>query len=192
NDMYLVWNGINGAAGYRLRMKVQSGSWDIPSDILWDTIVGPDVLKIIKPDLQYSTKHNFAIQTLSPLGEAYHSKWYGYGDGSHNDDRAEWETGERRGVPDVVSVSGVTESTMRVWFDLKVYNKDTNVLHKTFQYENDQFSIDEILVQPASVNRDLPAQSIKLTQQNIANGFVDVAGLSSNALYVVNGLNSKV
>ncbi|MCH5715716.1 hypothetical protein [Niabella hibiscisoli] len=117
NDMYLTWNGINGAAGYRLKMKVQSGSWDIPGDILWDTIVGPDVLKITKQDLQYSTKHNFAIQTLSPLGEAYHSKWYGLGDGSHNDDRAEWEMGERLGIPDVVAVGAVTETSMRVFLN---------------------------------------------------------------------------
>ncbi|MEI6948956.1 hypothetical protein V9K67_17345 [Paraflavisolibacter sp. H34] len=192
NDMYLVWNGIDGAAGYHLKMKVQSGSWDNPADILWDTIVGPEVLKIVKPDLQYSTKHNFAIQTLSPKGEGYHSKWYGVGDSGHNDERAEWETGERRGVPDVVSVSNVTETSMRVWFDLTVYNKDTTVLNPGFQYANDRFIIDQILVQPASVNRDLPSQTIKLTEADLANGYVDVTGLSSNALYVVNGLNNKV
>jgi hypothetical protein len=192
NDMYLVWNGINGAAGYHLKMKVQSGSWDIPGDILWDTIVGPEVLKITKRDLQYSTKHNFAIRTLSPLGEAYHSKWYGVGDPGHNDERAEWEMGERRNIPDVVSVSNVTETSMRVWFDLKVYTKDTTLLNPSFQYENDKFLIDQILVQPASVNRDLPAQTIRLTQADITNGFIDVAGLSPNALYVVNGLNSKI
>ena len=79
NDMYLVWNGIKGAAGYHIKMKVQSGSWDIPGDILWDTIVGPDVLKITKQDLQYSTKHNFAIQTLSPLGRSlpFQMVWVG-------------------------------------------------------------------------------------------------------------------
>ncbi|MGN7784325.1 hypothetical protein ACTJIJ_07355 [Niabella sp. 22666] len=192
NDMYLTWNGINGAAGYRLKMKVQSGSWDNPADILWDTTVGPDVLKITKEDLQYSTKHNFAIQTLSPLGEAYHSRWYGYGDGSHNDDRAEWETGERKGIPDVVSVGSVTETTMRVFFDLTVGSTDPTVLNPSFQYENGKFLIDEILVQPASVNRDLPSQTIKLTQEDKSRGFVDVSGLSPNSLYVVNGLNSKV
>ena len=53
NDMYLVWNGINGAVGYRLQMKTQAGSWDNPADILWDTIVGPEVLKYTKKDLQY-------------------------------------------------------------------------------------------------------------------------------------------
>lgn len=192
NDMYLVWNGINGATGYHLKMKVQSGSWDVPGDILWDTIVGPDVLKITKRDLQYSTKHNFAIQTLSPLGEAYNSKWYGIGDAGHNDDRAEWETGERKGIPDVVSVANVTETSMRIWFDLKVYNADPAVLNPSFQHENGKFLIDEILVQPASVNKDLPSKTIKLTQADLDNGYVDVTGLSSNALYVVNGLNNKV
>ena len=48
NDMYLVWNGIKGAAGYRHQNESQSGSWDIPGDILWDTIVGPEVLKIVQ------------------------------------------------------------------------------------------------------------------------------------------------
>ncbi|WP_207424371.1 hypothetical protein [Desertivirga brevis] len=192
NDIYLVWNGIEGAAGYHLKMKVQSGSWDNPADVLWDTIVGPDVLKITKRDLQYSTKHNFAIQTLSPKGEAYHSKWYGLGDGAHPDDRTEFETGERRGIPDVVSVAGVTENSMRVYFDLKVYSKDPAVLNPSFQYENDKFLLDEILVQPASVNRDLPSKTVKLTPADIANGYVEISGLSSNALYVVNGLNNGV
>lgn len=192
NDMYLVWNGINGAAGYRLQMKTQVGSWDIPSDILWDTIVGPDVLKYTKIDLQYSTKHNFAIQTLSPLGEGYHSKWYGKGDPGHNDERAEFEMGERKGIPDVVSVANVTENSMRIWFDLKVYNSDPTILNPSFQHENSKFLIDEILVQPASINRDLPSQSITLTQADRENGYIDVVGLSSNALYVVNGLNSNI
>ncbi|WP_125185347.1 hypothetical protein [Botryobacter ruber] len=192
NDMYLVWNGINGAAGYRIQMKVQSGSWDIPGDILWDTIVGPEVLKLTKRDLQYSTKHNFAIQTLSPRGEVYHSKWYGKGDTGHNDERAEFEMGERRGIPDVVSVGNVTENSLRVFFDLTVYNTDPAVLNPGFQHEDGKFLIDEILVQPASVNRNLPSQKITLTQADLANGYVDVAGLSSNALYVVNGLNNKV
>jgi hypothetical protein len=100
--------------------------------------------------------------------------------------------GERRGIPDVVSVSNVTETSMRVWFDLKVYNKDTTVLNPSFQYENDKFLIDQILVQPASVNRDLPSQTIRLTPADITNGYIDVTGLSANALYVVNGLNSKI
>lgn len=192
NDMYLVWNGINDAAGYRLQMKTQAGSWEIPDDILWDTIVGPEVLKLTKIDLQYSTKHLFAIQTLSPLGEAYHSKWYGKGDSAHNDERAEFEMGERRGIPDVVSVGDITENSIRVYFDQTVYNTDPAVLNPSFQHENGLFLLDEILIEPASVNRDLPSQRITLTQADIANGYIDVVGLTTNAMYVVNGLNNAV
>ena len=192
NDIYLTWNGIEGASGYHLKMKTQAGSWDIPGDILWDTIVGPEVLKITKQDLQYSTMHNFMIQTISPLGEAYNSRWYGLGDGAHPDDRAEFTTLERTGIPDVVSVANVTENSMRVYFDLKVYNPEPPALNPSFQHENGQFLIDEILVQPASVNRDLPSQTIKLSPADLANGYVEVQGLVSNALYVVNGLNNKV
>lgn len=194
NDIYLTWNGINGASGYHLKMKIQAGSWDVPTDILWDTIVGPDVLKFTKEDLQYSTKHNFAIQTLSPLGEAYNSKWYGFGDGSHNDDRAEFDTGERVGIPDVVSVGAVTETSLRVYFDLNLPNNytDPTKVNPSFQYDNGKFLLDEILVQPGSINRDLPSVKIKLTPTDLENGYVDVSGLTSNALYVVNGLNNSV
>lgn len=193
NDMYLVWNGIDGASGYRIQMKIQSGSWEIPEDILLDTIVGPDVLKITIEDLQYSTKHNFAIQTLSPLGEAYNSKWYGKGDTGHNDDRAEWEMGERLGIPEVMNVIDVTENSMKVVFDLTVYDKDTTVLNPSFQYdENDKFLLDEILVEPASDNRNLPSQKFELTQADLDRGYIEVTGLEANAMYVVNGLNNKV
>ncbi|MFC5283563.1 hypothetical protein [Pedobacter alpinus] len=142
--------------------------------------------------MQYSTKHNFAIQTLSTLGDGYHSKWYGKGGTAHGDERAEFETGERTGIPDVVSVSSVTETTMRVWFDLKVYDPSPPKLNPSFQHENGKFKLDEILVQPASVNRDLPSKKIALTQADLNNGYVDVAGLTPNALYVVNGLNNGV
>lgn len=206
NDIYLTWNGVTGASGYHIKMKVQSGSWDRPADVLWDTILGPDVLKITKRDLQYSTMHNFALQTISPLGEAYNSRWYGLGDGSHPDDRADFVTGERPGIPaDMVTIGAVTENSLRVFFDLSVSAGKGSLpagvtLNPTLQYvdlppaedANERFIADEILVQPASVNRDLPTFKIKLTPENLANGYVDVTGLSSNALYVVNLVNNLV
>lgn len=198
NDMYLAWNGINNAIGYRIQMKIQSGLWTNPADILLDTIVGPDVHNMTLVDLQYSTKHCFAIQTLSSKGEAYNSKWYGKGDTGHNDDRCEYEMGVRLYEPYVVYVTDKTETTMRVWFNL---NTDdwTGVTpdqrnSTTFQWNptTKKFLIDKIKIEPASDNRELPAQMISLTPADIANGYVDVAGLTSNAMYVVNALNSLV
>lgn len=193
NDMYLVWNGIDGASGYRIQMKIQSGSWLIPEDIILDTIVGPEVLKMTIEDLQYSTKHNFAIQTLSPKGEEYNSNWYGKGDTGHNDDRAEWTMGERLGVPLVMNALDVTENSMRIIFDRTVYTKDSTQLNPSFQYdENDIFLLDEITIQPASDNLALAGQTIKLTQADLDNGYIDVTGLESNAMYIVNGLNNNI
>jgi hypothetical protein len=198
NDMYLSWNGINGAIGYRIQMKIQSGQWTIPADILLDTIVGPDVHNMTLTDLQYSTKHCFAIQTLSPKGETYNSKWYGKGDTGHSDDRCEYEMGVRLYEPYVVYVTDKTETSMRVWFDL---NTDdwTGVTpaqrnSTTFQWNptTKKFLIDQIKIEPASDNRELPTKIISLTPTDIANGYVDVAGLTSNAMYVVNGLNNLV
>jgi hypothetical protein len=195
NDIYLTWNGVNGAIGYRIQMKIQSGLWTEPADILLDTIVGPDVLKMTIEDLQYSTKHCFAIQTLSPKGEAYNSKWYGKGDSGHANDRAEFTTGVRLNEPYVVYVSDVTETTMRVWFDLNVPVASIPALNTTtFQWDHNtnKFLIDQIKIEPASDNRELPTQIINLTSTDISNGYIDVTGLSSNAMYVVNGLNNLV
>ncbi len=185
NDMYLTWYGVEGAVGYQIRMKLQTQPWDGP--LMLDTVVGPDVLKMTIEDLQYSTMHSFAIRTLSPLGEAYHSNWYGYGDTGHNDERAEWTMGERVAVPDVLSVENVTETSMRIRFELGYVNSDP-----VFEHENGKFVMDEITVVPSATNSDLPSQSFKLTQEELDRGYIDVQGLTPNAVYVVNGLNNKI
>ena len=184
NDMYLTWYGIEGAAGYRIQMKLQTGSWDTP---MLDTIVGPDVLKLTIEDLQYSTRHSFAIKTLSAIGPEYDSEWYGYGDSGHNDERCEYIMGDRVAVPDVIAVQSVTESSMRIVFDLNYVNSDPS-----FEHENGSFLMDEITVAPSATNGNLPSQRFTLTQADIDRGYIDVEGLTSNAVYVVNGLNNRI
>lgn len=185
NDMYLTWYGVEGAAGYRIQMKLQASAWTDP--LLLDTIVGPDVLKMTIEDLQYTTIYNFAIQVLSPKGEAYNSLWYGYGDGSHNDDRCEYRMGDRVPVPEIIGLQYVTKTSLRVNFDLTYVTSDT-----VFQHENGKFLMDEIKVEPSRTNPELPTISIKLTDADKARGYVDVDGLTSNAVYVVNGLNNNI
>ena len=86
NTIKLYWYGVEGCAGYELKMSipayVASGEpvdWEDPQKILWDTIVGPDVLELSIKNLEYANDYRFAIRTLSKKGEAYHSHWYGYG-----------------------------------------------------------------------------------------------------------------
>lgn len=93
NDVQLYWYGVKGASGYRIRCKVQGTDWDKNSVL--DTIVGPEVLEFLHEDLQYSVGYSYAIQALSSKGDAYNSKWYGMGDGSHQKDYMTITTGDR-------------------------------------------------------------------------------------------------
>ena len=78
NTVHLYWYGVNDCAGYQIQMalqpKVSGGSeaWakvQGTSDLLLDTIVGPKVLDLLIPDLQYSTDFRFAIRCLSKLDQ---------------------------------------------------------------------------------------------------------------------------
>ena len=64
NTIHLYWYGVNDCAGYQIQMalqpKVSNGddAWNAiqgTPDLLLDTIVGPDQLDMVIPDLQYST-----------------------------------------------------------------------------------------------------------------------------------------
>ena len=89
NDIQLYWYGVKGASGYRIKGKIQGTDWD--KDEILDVTVGPEVLELLVEDLAYSTGYHFAIQALSPKGEQYNSKWFGYGDNSHQSDQTRTE-----------------------------------------------------------------------------------------------------
>lgn len=186
NDVKLYWYGVEGASGYRIKMKLQSASWD--SAALLDTTVTPDILKLKIEDLQYTTKFNFAIQTLSPKGEDYNSLWYGVGDAGHNNERMELTTLKRDSVPNVIGYLNREKTSIRITFNL-AYNAAAN---HTFQYANGKFIMDKIRVEPSATNPGLPIQEIVLTDADKANGYVDVTGLTPNAVYIINGVNSNI
>ena len=115
NDIQLYWYGVNGASGYHIKGLIQGRDWNRQSDLIVDEIVGPDVLSLKVEDLQYNTGFRFAIQAISPKGEAYNSKWFGLGDGAHPDDYLTINTLDRYDVPDVLWVEDITESSLRVF-----------------------------------------------------------------------------
>lgn len=125
NDVQLYWYGVKGASGYRIRCKVQGTDWDKNSVL--DTIVGPEVLEFLHEDLQYSVGYSYAIQALSSKGDAYNSKWYGMGDGSHQKDYMTITTGDRYAVPSIFWVEDVTFESVRVYFN--------NTVESTSEYE---------------------------------------------------------
>lgn len=187
NDIQLYWYGVNGAAGYRIRMKSLGQSWE--GAVLKDTIVGPEVLSLKIEDLQYSTGFMFAIQTLSKRGEQYNSKWYGYGDTGHANDYMTLVTNERySGVPDVLWVENVTKTSLRVCFNLN-YDESANPI---FEHENGKFLMDEIKVEPSATNPDLSPLVFKLTEEDKERGYIEVTGLAENAVYNINGFNNHI
>lgn len=188
NDLQLYWYGVNGASGYHVKGCIQGRSFDRPTDLMLDTIVGPEVLNLKIEDLQYNTKFRFAIQALSPKGEAYNSNWFGLGDGAHPDDYMELKTLDRYAVPDVLWVEDITESSMKVCFNL---NSDGNY-KEHFEEENGKYVMDQIKVEPSADNPELDTQFIKLTQADKDRGYIEVSNLNTNAVYIVNGLNNKV
>lgn len=188
NDIQLYWYGVNGASGYHVKGIVQGRDWNRPSDLILDTIVGPEVLNLRINDLQYLCGFRFAIQALSPKGDAYNSKWFGMGDGAHPDDYLNIETLPRYDVPEVLWVEGVTESSFRVRFNLNSDGKYS----EHFEEENGKYVMDQIKIEPSADNPDLEAQVINLTEADKNRGYIDVDGLVTNSVYVVNGLNNKV
>ena len=92
NDMRLFWYTVDGAVGYELKAKIQGTSWEKDENPqLLDTIlVGQDINTFLHEDLQYGTGYLYAIRALADLDnpdDPRSSKWYGYGDGSHQSDQ---------------------------------------------------------------------------------------------------------
>lgn len=194
NDIQLYWYGVNGATGYRLKAKIWGTDWE--TDCVLDTILGPEVLQFLHEDLQYSTDYAYAIQALSPRGETYNSKWYGYGDGSHQKDYMSITTGERYAVPDVFWTEEVTAESVRVCFNTEAesgYESDyESFIDAGAEVKDGQWVFDEIQIVPTADNPQLETVSHKLTEADFANGYVDFTGLTTNGSYVVYGQNNTV
>lgn len=220
NDIYLAWFAVDGCAGYEIKMSnqglVSSGEpkdWEDPVKILWDTIVGPDVLNILIKDLEYSNPYRFAIRTLDPRGTTYdaatkkytidpnceyHSKWYGYGNGRQWADYLGLSTEPRYDVPDVVGITNREETSFRVTFDLSFATAggSNQQLLENFEVDEDGNFVAQILtVEPSltNPNANVPEMFRRyvLTDTDRQNGYVDVTGLDPNSTYVVNLQNTN-
>lgn len=219
NDIYLAWYAVEGCAGYEVKMSnqgyVSSGEakdWEDPAKILWDTIVGPDVLNVLIKDLEYSNPYRFAIRTLDPRGynaatgefdpqSPYHSKWFGYGSGRQWADYVGISTEPRYDVPDVVNITDRTETSFRVTFDLSFAtaggsNAD---LLENFEVDADGNFVAHIMTVEASLtnptaNVPEPFRRYVLTDADRQRGYIDVTGLDPNSTYVVNlqNLNNPI
>lgn len=193
NDVQLYWYGVTGASSYRLKAKIQGTDWD--EDEVLDTILSPEVLQFLHEDLQYGVYYSYAIQAISPRGEEYNSKWYGYGDGSHQNDYMVITTGDRYDVPDLVWTSDVTETSLRVEFDQAVsdgYESDyAEFIEAGGEVVNGEWVFQEIYIEPTSDNPDLASITYTMTDTDFERGYVDFDGLVSNGAYVIYAQNNN-
>lgn len=204
NDIHLRWYGVNGCAGYQIRMALQPNvangaeGWETPGNLLVDTIVGPEVLELTFKDLEYSTSYRFAIRTLSTKGEGFHSKWYGYGDGRHWADWFGLDTDLRYNTPDVVVISDITKNSFRLNLDLIYANSgDPGDYMEHFEVDDaGNFVVHTIQVAVSPTNPDgkVPDKwkNYTVTEEDKAKGYIDIDGLDMNTVYVVNAKNNNV
>lgn len=215
NDMRLFWYTVDGAVGYELKAKVQGTSWEKEENPqLLDTIlVGGDLNTFLHEDLQYGTGYHYAIRALADLDnpdDPRSSKWYGYGDGSHQSDQSRDDnrenrpsrligaltTGMRYDVPSVFWTENVTKTSMDVCF-LPAAESGWETKYKDFieagaEVKDNEWVFDEIRVVPSADNIEFAEHIHKLTPEEKAAGRIHIEGLEPNAAYIVSGQNNNV
>ena len=223
NTIHLYWYGVKDCAGYQVQMalmpKVTGGAnaWASiqgTKDLIVDTIVGPNVLDLIIPDLQYKTDYRFAIRALSKLDNnttdfSHASNWYGHGNGRQWQEYLGIQTNERYPTPGAIYVdeSLTTETEMYVYFntnisDLGLTDSDEDKDMIAAYYEN--FNIDEngnlgysvLTVSPSPNNPNSTVDDkwkyYQITDEDKARGFVKVTGLTPNSVYVIDVIDPRV
>ncbi len=223
NTIHLYWYGVNDCAGYQIQMalqpKVSGGSeaWakiQGTSDLLLDTIVGPQVLDLLLKDLQYSTDYRFAIRCLSKEDDnitdfSHASKWFGHGNGRQWQEYVNIKTSDRYPTPFAVYVNQAetTEETMHVYFNtnisqLGLTESDADKDKRKAFYDN--FNIDAdgnlgykyLTVVPSPNNPNSTVgekwKKYELTDEDRKRGYVVVDGLTANSVYIIDVIDPTV
>lgn len=229
NTFHLYWYGINDCAGYQIQMAYMSkvtlgpSAWAAvqgTSDLVIDTIVGPDVLDLRIYDLPYKTPYRFAIRTLSKKDKnikgdestfEHASNWWGHGNGRQWQEYFGLETKERYPYPKAIYVNQaeITETSMKVYLrsnvsDLDYLNLNTQEGQDelTAYYEN--FNIDAdgnlgyqyltVVPSPSNPNATVGEgwDHYKITDADRERGYVEVTGLKSNSTYIINVIDPTV
>jgi len=217
NAIHLYWYGVNGCKGYQVRIALQpnvSGGADAWEEtyqsgkLVLDTIVGPNVLDMIIPDLQYTTDYRAAIRVLSNKdadGDYTHaSNWYGHGNGRQWAEYLGITTLERYDVPEVMNEAKITKTSFRLNLTPKLseftssenesYKKNFNTVVGADGDERYDFTYLKIEASATNPDAVVPDewQYYKITDQDFANGYIDIDGLDQNSVYTVNVVDPKI
>lgn len=217
NAIHLYWYGVNGCKGYQIRIGLQANvangaeAWESSyqeGKLILDTIVGPDVTDLIVPDLMYGTDYRSCIRTLSMKdadGDYTHaSYWYGQGGGRDWEDYCGITTLDRYDVPEVITEAQITKTSFRLRLTPKL-SEFTSAENTSFQ-ENfntiigadgeERYDFTYLKIEASGTNPDavVPSkwQYYKITDQDFANGYIDIDGLDQNSVYTVNVIDPKI
>lgn len=200
NSITLRWFGVEGAAGYEIKYAVGQGGlgdeWEDPTRMEEFITVGPDVLEYTIDNLEYGTTYCFAIRVLSPKGEEYNSKWYGYGSLREWDEVCALSTYDRYPTPGVINTGEKDYNEFTVFFNLDYAasgDSEANRFTDNFEVVDGSYIAHRLQVKASPTNplAEVPAKwsDYVLTQEDRAAGQVRIDGLSPNSVYVVNLIN---
>lgn len=224
NTIHLYWYGVNDCAGFQIQMALQSkvangaDAWAAiqgTSDLLLDTIVGPDILDLRIKDLLYDTNYRFAIRALSKLDNnvtdfSHASNWYGHGNGRQWQEYLGIQTNSRYPTPYAVYVNQAetTEETMHVYLNTNIdqlgldLNTEADQDKLESYYEN--FNIDEngnlgykyLTVSPSPNNPTATVgekwKNYEITDEDRERGYIVIDGLSANSVYIIDVIDPRV
>lgn len=198
NAFRLKWRPVDGAAGYQIKygpLSQMTGDWDNNPDIAGTVTVGPESTDALIEHLDYDTTYQFAIRTLSPKGEGYHSEW----STRTNFRYLLWNnlnilTYSRYVTPNVIDLKGtdLTEATLSLHldFDPADYSTaDADTIRSRFEMNGNRFVFDKIQLTKTLTGekKDYP-----VTEADITAGQIKLTGLEEGCLYTVTAYNSNI
>ena len=228
NTIHLYWYGVKECAGYQIQMALQpkvsggSAAWakvQGTSDLLLDSIVGPDVLDMVIKDLQYSTDYRFAIRALSKKDKNikgdqttfdHASNWFGHGNGRQWQEYLGIATNQRYPTPNVIYVNQAetTEETMHVYLNPTINDVGLDLSkeadRETLESYYENFNIDDngyfgfkyLTVTPSPSNPNASVdekwKKYEITDTDRARGVIVITGLSKNSTYVIDVIDPRV
>ncbi|MDE5988317.1 MAG: hypothetical protein K2H17_02860 [Duncaniella sp.] len=202
NAFRLMWRPVEGAAGYEIRYveyvdQPLDDDWEDPVIKYNKIIVGADVSEIKLEHLAYNTAYKFAVRTLSPKGEGFHSEWSGrsiFRFMGKNSNFLSFATRPRYLVPEVTGSvkSEVGKVTVRLTpdFDRSIYSDaEIEEIYSHFHLKDNRFVVDKLKLTDVKTKKVI---FYPVTEADLAAGEVVITDLPEAVWYKVAAYDSSI
>ncbi len=179
NEIHLQWSSVEGAAGYEL-------SWSDSYNVLEPTTVRVDGTSYSMPGCQYGTYYQFRVRALHPTDPELNSDFTG----RQNFIRDPYHyiyTEQRYEVPELLKVTGRTNDSFTVAFDLTCRD---DYFKENFEVVDGKFVADKIRLKEYKASGNM-ITDIDLTAADKEAGTMTLSGLTPAAKYSVALINSS-